>query len=137
MTEAPAAATLRENRWQNQVYCVYCSSYKIVKNGKREDGIQQYRCKACEKSFNDRTKTVFGETQMHLQECFEIIRKNRNGASIRSISKKLDRSWKTVNDFIRAYKTSMLPTEIISDYEDRKGSDIDYSKFGCGNSLHF
>lgn len=135
MGEAAAAEILREKRWSENVYCVYCSSNKIVKNGKREDDIQQYRCKDCKKSFNDRTKTVFSETQMHLQECFEIIKRNRNGASTRKISQNLDRSWKTVNDFIRRYKNSMMPSNLISEYEDKISSDIDYSKFGCGNSL--
>lgn len=135
MALKPAAETLRDKRWEDKVYCVYCRSEKTVKNGMRADGIQQYRCKSCERSFNDRTKTVFAETQMQLEECFEIIKRNREGESVLSISKRVGRSWKTVNDFIIACSTHMIPSDLISDYEERKSSNIDYSKFGCGNSL--
>lgn len=132
--EKKAAEALRKKRWNGSISCLYCSSAEVVKNGMRKDGIQQYRCKKCSKSFNDRTKTVFSETQMKLHECFEIIQMVQDKSSITEISQKTGRSWKTVKDFLVALDQVIGPQEIASDYKDREQGKLDYSRFGCGNS---
>lgn len=130
--EKTAAEILRKNRWSQAVTCVYCSS-KVVKNGLREDGVQQYRCPGCDKSFNDRTDTVFSKTQMKISECFYAVKAARSGESIRTISRDLGRSWKTVDSFVKAFERSFTPADMAREFLDRTRDNVDYSRFGCGN----
>lgn len=130
---AQCAAILRERRWKKGLKCVSCLSNSVVKNGVRENGIQQYYCNSCDMSFNDRTGTVFSETRMSLGECFYIL-DMKEESSINSISGEIGRSWKTVSDFIRSVENSLAMSNIregISELND-SGLDVDYSKFGCG-----
>ena len=39
--------------------CPFCGSKSIVKFGKRNDGIQTYKCNNCNKRFNPLTNTIF------------------------------------------------------------------------------
>lgn len=132
--EQKAARILRNKRWNDNISCLYCASSEVVKNGMRRDGVQQYRCKNCSKSFNDRTKTVFSETQMKLHECFEIIQMAQGEASIRKMSQKTGRSWKTVKDFLVSLDQVIGPQDLVSEYEKRSEEKLDYSRLGCGNS---
>lgn len=134
MKEKKVAEIFRENRWARDVICVYCSSQDIVKNGERDDGIQQYRCKSCDKSFNDRSKTIFSKTDMSLKECFKIINMAENGQNISNISKETERSWMTVKRFLRRLKCDFDPLKVASEVKNQASLDIDYSKVGCGNN---
>lgn len=132
-SEDRCAQLLREKRWKSSLKCVHCLSGEVVKNGVREDGVQQYRCKSCGSSFNDRTGTVFSETRMGLNECFYIL----NGMeedSINGLSRDLGRSWKTVSDFVRAAEQDLNLSEIVEQASELNETDlqVDYSKFGCG-----
>jgi len=53
--------TIRELRWPEGTNCPWCSSKNVVKNGCDKTHIerQQYRCKSCNKYFDDLTNTVF------------------------------------------------------------------------------
>jgi transposase-like protein len=127
------AQVLRNERWSEEICCVYCCSQNVVRNGLRKDFIQQYVCNSCEKAFNDRTNTLFAKTQMQLNECFYLIL-NHSEESVNSLSKDLDRSWKTINDFIRLIKSSFLSESLEEKIEDCQNQEleVDYSKFGCG-----
>ncbi|MDY6789547.1 MAG: transposase, partial [Candidatus Nanohaloarchaea archaeon] len=92
-SQEKAAEVLRSHRWKNGLYCPHCQSDKIVKNGVRKDHIQQYACRACGKCFNDRTKTIFDETRMHLNECLYAIKAHEDGKSTNRIKKELERHW--------------------------------------------
>lgn len=133
--EEVAAEVLREERWNGDVICVDCNSNEVVKNGLREDLIQQYSCKNCGRSFNDRSNTLFGKTQMRLTECMYIIY-NFEEDSVRGLSNEVDRSWKTVNDFIRMYRSSLISDNIVEKYVERASENVDYSLFGCGGNLY-
>lgn len=133
---SPAEA-LRQERWSNGLTCIYCLSQEVNKNGVRSDNIQQYRCRKCGKSFNDRTETIFSKTQMSIGECFKIIEQHNKDKNIKEISEKIDRSWKTVNDFIKRLEQSLVSEKLSELLKESKDSEIDYSKVGCGNALDF
>lgn len=133
--EELATDILRDKRWGDNVVCVECSSNKVVKNGVREDKIQQYYCKKCGRSFNDRSGTIFSNTQMNLTECMYIMY-NAGESSVSEISGDLGRSWKTVNDFIRIYKSSLISDNILDIYIEKASENVDYSLFGCGGNLY-
>lgn len=128
------AEILREQRWGEEVRCARCTSGTVVRNGVRKDGVQQYRCKSCETSFNDRTGTVFSSTRMRLEECFYILESLEEDESVNSISQDLGRSWKTVNDFIRRLEQGIELEEITQQIRSRvdTGLDVDYARLGCG-----
>ena len=128
---------LRQERWSNGVTCIYCLSEEVNKNGIREDRIQQYRCRKCEKSFNDRSETIFSKTQMSVGECFKIIEAHNNQRNVKEISEKIDRSWKTVNDFIKRLEQSLVSEKLSEILEEPKDTKIDYSRVGCGSTLEF
>ena len=127
----------RKIRWGSEVICINCYSYEIVKNGLRQDGIQQYRCKDCNTSFNDRTGTIFSETDLDLKECFKIIRLLKEDFSTNKISQKLGRSWKTISKFEKLVQSSLNVNgfyEECKNLEEANKSSISYTKFNCGYS---
>jgi len=135
--EKECAEALRDHRWSEDVRCVHCLSGDVVKNGRRTDSIQQYRCRSCETAFNDRTGTVFETTRMRLHECIHAVRRSKNGESVRRIAEDIGRSWSTVDTFIKQFKSRMVGDmllEAMPDTEDKEESsiDIDYGRFGCG-----
>lgn len=52
---------VRELRWSNEIFCPWCNSNNIVKNGREKEhpGCQKYHCKDCNKYFDDLTNTIF------------------------------------------------------------------------------
>jgi transposase-like protein len=135
--EHDCAKALREHRWDGEVRCVHCFSDTVVKNGRRSDHIQQYRCRSCETAFNDRTGTVFETTRMRLHECIHAVRRSRDDESINRIADHLGRSWSTVDTFLKRFRSQMVGEKILEvmpdpDDGERTDLDIDYGRFGCG-----
>lgn len=133
--------TLRKVRWDDEVLCIECSG-NAVKNGVRSDMIQQYRCRKCGRSFNDRSGTLFSKTQMRLNECIYAIENFEDQESINKISSDLERSWETVNRFLKLYSSSLGVEKLRESLEPRESDEdrlleegeevVDYSKMGCG-----
>lgn len=134
MDSREAARILRDIRWGENIFCIHCGSGKTVLNGMRGDHIQQYRCKSCSKSFNDRSKTLFSNTKMSVLECFRAISMMKKDFSTSKISEKLGRSWKTVDKFLKLVKQSPQTSSLVSRFEEQKSVDIDYSRIGCGSN---
>ena len=66
MSEGSAARFLREVRWSNGVRRVYCSSLSVI-------GWGWYRCKACLRTFNDKSGTDFEYSRIPLNEGLFIM----------------------------------------------------------------
>jgi len=95
--EASAARFLREVRWAEGIRCPYCSSEAIIRWAWYRHAYQRYRCKACRRTFNDKTGTIFSYSRIPLNEwlflayllgCLHI--------SILEASRELERSYGTV-----------------------------------------
>ncbi len=65
--EALAYERLRDSRWSNGVTCPYCNS-NSVQNHSSNGPMNRYRCKQCDKTFNDRTGTVFANSKIKLSK---------------------------------------------------------------------
>ena len=52
---------IEEQRFSNGRVCPMCGSEKVVRNGRRKDGIQKFCCKDCGKSFVSRSAMHRGE----------------------------------------------------------------------------
>jgi transposase-like protein len=66
MSEGSADRFLREVRWSNGVRCIYCSSLSVI-------GWGWYRCKACLRTFNDKSGTDFEYSRIPLNEGLFIM----------------------------------------------------------------
>jgi len=60
VSEAQCYETIRQLRWQEEVYCPHCDSGETIRRGYDgpERHLRRYECKACGKRFDDLTGTV-------------------------------------------------------------------------------
>lgn len=95
--EASAAGLLREVRWAGGLRCPYCRSDAVIRWAWYRRVYQRYRCKACRRTFNDKTGTVFAYSRVPLNEwlflsyllaCLHV--------SILRVSRELERSYGVV-----------------------------------------
>jgi len=71
--ESFCAYLLRIIRWYNGVYCVYCNSKNIKRYGKYKKIFQRYYCKDCNRTFNDKSNTIFHYKHIRLSDWFLAI----------------------------------------------------------------
>ena len=59
--DAKCYEMVRDLRWPQGVCCPHCESDHVVKNGHDTSEVcrQRYRCRACDRCFDDLTNTVF------------------------------------------------------------------------------
>lgn len=59
--DAKCYETVRERRWPEGVCCPHCDSAEVTKQGRdtTQPARQKYRCKGCDRHFDDLTGTVF------------------------------------------------------------------------------
>ena len=97
---------LRDHRWPNGVTCPHCESADTIKKGTTRKGAQRYQCKNCNSIFNDLTETIFAEHQLSIPEMFHIISK-MEGHTTNDIFQELDRTYKTVLDFVHEVQDAL------------------------------
>lgn len=73
--------------------CPFCHSSIIKKNGKRDTGLQRYKCLDCGKRFTRLTNTILEKTRWHYEIWIEVIRMILNDFPLDSMMNIL------VNDF--------------------------------------
>lgn len=78
---------IRENRFNNGLYCIHCGSKLVRRFGKYHDR-QRFQCKACNRTFNDLTKTPMHKTK-HLDKWGKYLEYMIEGYSIRKCAKLL------------------------------------------------
>ncbi len=59
--------------------CYKCGSVIIVKNGKRPNGIQEYKCKDCNTRFTLFTNTILEKTKWHWDIWLRVLQMTING----------------------------------------------------------
>jgi len=72
----------RESRFARGEVCPHCNSTHVVKNGKLNDK-QRYKCRACNRSFNDFTKSALSSTKLPLDKWINYAKCMVMGNSIR------------------------------------------------------
>jgi transposase len=58
VSECRAANLLEQIRWRDGIYCPRCRAESVIRYGSYRV-FQQYLCKDCDRTFNDKTGTVF------------------------------------------------------------------------------
>lgn len=90
---------LRNIRWKNGVQCPYCHSTHIWREGATPKGALKYRCRGCNRYFNDLTGTIFENRKFSLEEMFYIV-KEMEHKSTSQIAKEIDRDYDSVLNFV-------------------------------------
>lgn len=77
--------------------CPHCCSDNVVKNGHTKTGIQTYKCKECNKRFNDLTGTVFTGTHLTYEQIEIFIQCFNDKVSLRKTAARMNVSKNTVH----------------------------------------
>lgn len=83
---------IRSKRWENGVRCVQCNSDSICCNGhhKSQPHRQLYKCKDCEKYFDDLTDSIFMGSHLPLKAWITAIYLLGLNLSASQIAKELE-----------------------------------------------
>ncbi|MUV57283.1 IS1595 family transposase [Halogeometricum sp. CBA1124] len=123
-SESLAADLLEQVRWRDGVECPRCRSDRTVKNGSY-GAFQRYLCKNCDRTFNDKTGTIFAHSKVALRKwLFSIYAFLRFNTSLRQLQREIGVTYKTmhrrVERFTRALDAPQLdlvgPVEIDEVY---------------------
>jgi transposase-like protein len=96
VSERRAANLLQQVRWHDGVYCPRCRAESVIRYGSYRV-FQRYRCKNCDRTFNDQTGTPFEHSSVALRKWFLAIYVFvRLNTSIRQLDVELGVSYKTV-----------------------------------------
>ena len=90
--------------------CPFCCSNQIVKNGKTKNKIQTYKCKDCNRRFNDLTGTLFAHSKLNMQQIELYFQCLNNNSTLRDIAEILNINLKTA--FLYRHKILDILTNI-------------------------
>ena len=77
--------------------CPKCKSSIIVKNGKRPNGIQEYKCKDCGTKFTKFTNTILEKTRWHWDIWVKVLEMTINNFSIKKMVNVLEKDYGCTN----------------------------------------
>ena len=77
--------------------CPNCNSSLIVKNGKRKNGIQEYKCKECNKKFTRFTDTILEKTRWHWDIWLKVLEMTINNYSLEKMLNVLEQDYNCTN----------------------------------------
>lgn len=83
-------------REKTDIHCPYCNSESVIKNGHTKKHIQRYKCKDCNRRFNDSTKTPCGNTKLSYQIWLSFFECMIDKLSIRKTAAKLELNKNTI-----------------------------------------
>ena len=144
-SESLAADLLEQVRWRDGVECPRCRSDLTVKNGSYGP-FQRHLCKNCDRTFNDKTGTIFAHLRIALRKwLFSIYAFLRFNTSLNQFRREIDVAYKTVHQrvqrFMRALDAPVLdligPVEIDEVYVSagKKGRERDGRSHSRGLSM--
>lgn len=79
-----------DNKYHDGLVCPDCGSIHVHRNGKRNDGIQQYRCPDCGKSFCSNTNTFLSNSKLSTTTWIKYIKCTFNDYTLRQCAKELN-----------------------------------------------
>ncbi len=96
VSERRAANLLAQVRWRDGVYCPCCRAESVIRYGSYRV-FQRYRCKNCDRTFNDQTGTVFEHSAVGLRKWFlAVYTYIRFNTSLRQLGVEINVSYKTI-----------------------------------------
>lgn len=77
--------------------CPKCKSSIIVKNGKRPNGIQEYKCKDCKTKFTKFTNTILEKTRWHWDIWVKVLEMTINNYSLEKMQNVLEKDYNCID----------------------------------------
>ena len=106
-SESLAADLLEQVRWRDGVECPRCRSDLTVKNGSYGP-FQRYLCKNCDRTFNDKTGTIFAHSKIALRKwLFSIYAFLRFNTSLQQLQREIDVTYKTVHQRVQRFMRAL------------------------------
>jgi len=109
------AEILREERWPDEeINCIFCGSGNIKKFGKYQDYFFRYECldctknKGCKTTFNDKSGTIFEDSQISLPKWFYTMSLVQKKISANEIAKELQVDGNTARRRVLLIKGSIF-----------------------------
>ena len=86
---------LEQVRWREGLCCPRCQSESVIKHGSYRE-YQQYLCKDCDRTFNDKTGTIFAHAKIVDKLLFAFYSFLRFKTSIRQLDAEIDVSYRSL-----------------------------------------
>lgn len=115
VTEESCYDLLREVRWSEGVHCPYCQSHSVVRNGPSSHHplIRRYKCRICEKGFNDLSGTIFSDSKKELRVWILALYFLGLNLSTRQIAQELDMTEKTAQEMSEKLRAGIVKKNLI------------------------
>ncbi|MDB2275446.1 IS1595 family transposase [Halorubrum ezzemoulense] len=106
-SESVAADLLQQVRWRDGVSCPRCCSNRTVRNGTYAQ-FQRYLCKHCDRTFNDKTGTIFAHSKIALRRwLFSIYAFLRFNTSLRQLQCEIEVTYKTIHRRVECFTEAL------------------------------
>ncbi|MDB9278086.1 IS1595 family transposase, partial [Halorubrum ezzemoulense] len=106
-SESVAADLLQQVRWRDGVSCPRCRSDRTVRNGSYRQ-FQRYLCKDCDRTFNDKTGTIFAHSKIAFRKwLFSIYAFLRFNTSLRQLQCKIEVTYKTIHRRVERFAEAL------------------------------
>ncbi|WP_318568649.1 IS1595 family transposase [Salinigranum marinum] len=106
-SESLAADLLQQVRWRDGVSCPRCRSDRTVRNGSY-GAFQRYLCKDCDRTFNDKTGTIFAHSKVALRKwLFSIYAFLRFNTSLRQLQREIGVTYKTMHRRVERFTRAL------------------------------
>ena len=106
--EALCAQRLRRARWPEQVKCPHCHSEAVTDIRQYMDVFQRYLCLACDRTFNDKTGTIFENSKVPLSAWAGVAYLLTADKPITVIAENVGVSYPTALRMVRELRKSSL-----------------------------
>ena len=92
-----AANLLQQVRWREGLCCPRCRSESVIKHSSYRE-YQRYLCKDCDRTFNDKTGTIFAHSKIAPRKwLFSIYAFLRFNTSFRQLQCEIEVTYKTIH----------------------------------------
>ena len=106
-SEASAANLLEQVRWREGLCCPRCRSESVIKHGSYRE-YQRYLCKDCDRTFNDKTGTIFAHAKIGLDKLlFAFYSFLRFNTSIRQLDAEIDVSYRSLRRRVEQFARTL------------------------------
>jgi len=112
-SEEKCVKILLQTRWRGKITCVHCKSDTISSNGTRRTFYHKYVCRACGKSFTERTGTIFDASKVPLREWVYIAKELQRNISIKKINEELGHEYKNVHTIAHKIMNSIFEKRFL------------------------
>ncbi|GAA0514081.1 Transposase and inactivated derivatives [Halorubrum aquaticum] len=111
-SEASAANLLEQVRWREGLCCPRCRSESVIKHGSYRE-YQRYLCKDCDRTFNDKTGTIFAHAKIGLDKLlFAFYSFLRFNTSIRQLDAEIDVSYRSLRRRVEQFARTLDAPDI-------------------------